>query len=291
MIGVLAIFLFSLGTPLVVLSGDIGGFLLAAITLIGGSGFLAIALKLRGINICGALKQPFSLYGLVGAGVGLYLAILYVAFKTAPAFEVNILNYLWPVLISLFCAINDRVMPKPLQIIGMVMGFVGMVLIFKPAMLGAFEQIQIGHVLALSAAVIWAFYCMKIRGRAYPMAILIPVTFVSGCACLVLHMMFEDFSLPQNIGAYGAILGLALLRPVYALWDYAMKHGNVVVLTSLSYFTPLLSSLYFIMLGFTPSRVSIAVAAILILVGSILINFEGLQKGVQRIRSGKHGAV
>lgn len=69
---------------------------------------------------------------------------------------------------------------------------------------------------------------------------------------------------------------LGLTRISYSFWDYAMKKGDVMLLTSLSYFLPLASTLLLILFGFIPDRPIIAFGAILIIAGCLLVNVDKL---------------
>jgi drug/metabolite transporter (DMT)-like permease len=88
----------------------------------------------------------------------------------------------------------------------------------------------------------------------------------------VLHLALEVTVWPAGAAAWAAVIGLGL-GPVglaFYLWDAGMKHGNVQVLGTLAYATPLLSTLLMTSLGLSPASSTIWLAAGLITAGAAL---------------------
>jgi len=71
-----------------------------------------------------------SRFILVGAGaVFLYQFLLFIALRSSPPIECNLINYLWPLLIVLLAPIFDRqVHLRSVHILGGLMGFTGAVI-------------------------------------------------------------------------------------------------------------------------------------------------------------------
>ncbi|MEL7223842.1 MAG: EamA family transporter, partial [Cyanobacteria bacterium J06576_12] len=95
------------------------------------------------------------------------------------------------------------------------------------------------------------------------------------------HFLFESTVVPSG-SQWFAILGLGL-GPVglaFFTWDYGIKHGDIKVLGTLSYATPLLSTLLLIACGLAESTRTVWIACVFITGGALLaaIDFLGTSK-------------
>jgi drug/metabolite transporter (DMT)-like permease len=271
--GIISLAFFSTGGLLVAMAAPMPGLQLASMALLSGAGFLAFYLKMYGHNLAVGFRQPFKSYIFAVLGIGLYTALFYSAMSHAPAFEINMLNYLWPILLALFSAALKTHTLAPHHIAGVVLGFTGTVFIFQPAegsML--FENFGVGHALIIAGAIVWSAYSACIKGKQYPAAMLVPVMFVSGLLCGALHFMLEETRMDISQLAWVAILLLGMTRVSFALWDYGMKYGDTLALSSLSYFVPLLSAALFIIFGYKPASPEVGIGGALIVLGCLIVN-------------------
>lgn len=267
------------------LSEGMPPFQLTFMTLGGGSVLLYGFARWKGASLRDCISYSPSLYARLFCGVGLYTLFLNLAFKNAPAFEVNMLNYIWPLLLMLFSKIFKKQNVKSYQYAGIFLGFLGACFIFMPSKDGGqlFEHMMIGHLYVLVAAVVWAGYSVSIIGQKYSVAAMVPVMFLASVLSLCLHLYFEETVLALPVQVWCVVAILAFTRLSYAMWDYGMKHGDQVLLTSLSYFIPLLSVSYFIVFGFMPSGVYVGIGGFLIVFGCIIINMERVVFSLRRL--------
>jgi drug/metabolite transporter (DMT)-like permease len=221
-------------------------------------------------------RQPLSYYAFWLGGAGFYTALIYIAFSIGPVFEANILNYLWPLLLVVFSVLIYRE-PLPFhRIAGLLLGFSGAFLVIMPSGDdGLFENVGAGHVLALMAGAVWALYSTLTRNRDYPQGFQAPAFLVFAAFCLVFHLVFEDTVMP-GAQEWIFLIVMGILRISYAFWDYGMKKGNVILLASVSYFLPFLSSLLLIVFGEKPGHPLIALGAALICAGCLVVNYRQL---------------
>jgi drug/metabolite transporter (DMT)-like permease len=166
--------------------------------------------------------------------------------------------------------------------IGVLCGFCGMALIFLPQL---FEQplpgFYPGYALAVIAAIIWAFYSAKAKNYHYPAAFIAPVMLIFALVSAALHLIFEQTIWPEA-EIWLIIFMSGLTRFSYVLWDYGVRHGNAIALSSLAYFTPLFSTLLFLAFGFMPPAANIGLAAIFIILGSLIANADPLLKSISK---------
>lgn len=223
-------------------------------------------------------KQPILYYIYAITGIGIYNILLVMAFHHAPAFEANVLNYLWPILITAFSCLLFKRPLKANKAIGISMGFVGAVCLFFATGGGEISSgIQSGHIFAASGAIIWALYSVLTQRYHYPSGFIAPVMFICSILCGVLHFALEETVRP-SLWVGGVVLLAGATRFCYALWDYAMRHGDQMMLSSAAYFTPLISVILFIIFGFKPASPLIGVAGFLIITGCIVANAHHLKR-------------
>lgn len=237
----------------------------------------------RGEDVIGYWKRPVKDYLFWLCTAGFYTILITIAFRTIPIFEANILNYLWPVLLIVFAATLNKEQVTPIQFFGGFLGFAGAVTVFMPANgQPAFADFHLGHGLSLFSAAVWAFYSALAKRVDYPAGFLGPVFLVYACVAAALHFAFEkETVIPDNM-EWIVILVLGFCRVSYAMWDYGMKHGDVILLASISYFLPLITSFLLYILGFGPHSPMMALGAVMIIASCIIVNFHNLKLLWQR---------
>lgn len=280
--GLFAIAIFSIGTLLIALLKEIPSFQLGFISFTLGAFSIMAFEKIQGKNLVDAWKQPLSHYIFVTLGIGGYTTLLLISFKGAPAFEVNILNYLWPLLLTLFSGLLYKQSLKPVQIAGILLGCIGAFLLFLPSGgEGIFTNLKPGHGFAILAAFVWAFYSARARVKHYPVSLVAPAMLISALFCLICHLIFEETVFPPwQTGI--VILLFGITRFCYALWDFGIRRGNQMLLASLAYFVPLLSTALFVLFGFAPSSPLIGLGGALIILGCLIVNSAQLKNLVRK---------
>lgn len=283
--GIIAILMWSSTAALVLLTGDVPGLFLTSISFFLGFAVLTIRQYVMKENISAYWTRPFGDYLFVTVGIGVYTALLYLSFKWVAPFEANTLNYLWPILLVFFAGIFHEKSLTFNGVLGFILGFAGSIILFFPRNSEAFfSNFEWGHAFALSAAIIWAAYSVFARKRHYPQGIMAPMFFFSALICLGLHLAFEQTIWPQEWGQWLAVLALGVLRISYSFWDYGMKNGNVILLASLSYFIPLISAFFLLLLGFGPTDSLVGWGAALVVSGCLVVNADQILKLFQNKR-------
>jgi drug/metabolite transporter (DMT)-like permease len=275
--GLLGVAMWSITTVLVAYITTVPALQLCSmIFFLGGLTMTAIQL-IRGEDIISYWKRPLKQYLFWLSTAGFYSILIFMAFLAVPIFEANILNYIWPVLLIVFAATINKEPVTKIQIFGGLLGFAGAVTVFLPANgQPAFADFHWGHGLSLFSAAVWAFYSTYAKRVHYPVGFLAPVFFVFSLIVWGLHLATEQTVMPTNL-EWGVILFLGFCRVSYALWDYGMKHGDVILLASVSYFLPLVSSFLLYILGFGPHGHMMAVGAVMIIASCLIVNAHNLK--------------
>ncbi|WP_041958481.1 aromatic amino acid exporter YddG [Sulfurospirillum arsenophilum] len=218
-----------------------------------------------------------GIYGLFG-----YHFFYFLALKSAPALEANLINYLWPLLIVLLSAWLPNEKLRWFHIVGALLGFFGaLVLIGFGKEIAFSSQYTQGYMYALVCAFIWSSY--SVLSRYFGSVPTLSVGGFCGASALfslVAHLLFEQTYIPDLEELLAAIgLGLGPVGVAFFVWDYGMKQGDIKFIGSLSYATPLLSTLMLVLFGRSSPNSAIWLACSLIVLGSIISSlpfFKGL---------------
>jgi drug/metabolite transporter (DMT)-like permease len=254
-------------------AGPIPPFQLAALCFtVGGLGGAATWPFRKGAAQA-LLGQPWQLWILNVAGLFGYHVFYFTAIQNAPAVEVSLIAYLWPLLIVVFSAFLPGERLKAHHMAGVMLGLAGAaIVITKGRGLSFSEGLQFGHVLAVPCAVIWALYSVLAKKyAAVPTDVVAGFCLASAALSAILHLALEQTVWPVDAMQWLAIAGLGLfpLGAAFYAWDFGLKRGDVMVLGALSYASPLLSTVILIAFGYGAYHWSVLVACLLIAGGSI----------------------
>lgn len=220
---------------------------------------------------------------LVGVG-GLfgYHFFYFLAIKNAPALEANLINYLWPLLIVLFSAFLPNEKLRWYNIIGTFLGLVGAVVLILCK--NGFTKINFdfheGYIYAIISAILWASYSVLSRKFAsVPTAIISAFCLIVAIMSFCTHFIFEITVVPSAKELFFAfLLGLGPVGGAFYVWDIGMKKGDIKLLGTLSYATPLLSTLMLIIFGLSDASWSVLYACFFIVTGSLISSGIFLKK-------------
>ncbi|WP_182419599.1 DMT family transporter [Bartonella sp. HY038] len=285
-IGLLAILMWAIMVTLTAYTGAVPPFLLTAIALFIGSLPAILKLILHPQNLK-LLKQPLIIW-LIGIG-GLFghHFFYFTALRNAPPAEAGLINYLWPLLIVLGTAFMPNEKLRWFHIGGVILGFCGTILVVsKSGGLGFDSRYGLGYLAAICSATIWASYSLLARRfNRIPTLLVGGFCFISAILSLICHFIFGEANiLPRGLTQWSAMIALGLF-PVglaFYCWDYGIKNGNIQVLGTTSYATPLLSTLLLVLFGITEPNWKILAACILITCGAVLASKDIIFKKRKR---------
>jgi len=248
------------------------------------------------ISTPGGIKKTFQLpiLYLIGCGalfviytVSLYLAVG-LAFSREQVIEVSIINYLWPGLTLVFSLPILHKKAKLTLIPGMVLAFSGFYLatvnsgmfsweVFK----GNFQVNYLPYLLAFIAAISWGLYSNLVRrwaghteGGAVPLFLL-----VTGLILTTIRFMsLEESYWTLRVAAELLYMSIFPTFLAYFFWDRAMRKGKIILVASLSYFTPLLSIIISSLYLQVAVKHNLWVACGLVIAGAVICKFSIIDK-------------
>ena len=254
-------------------------FLLTGITLMVGS-VLAWPMVAR---------QP-QLWRIAPSSLGLgvftlfgFHFLLFIALRLAPAVEVNLVNYLWPLFIVILSPLYlPHIRLRAVHVVAALIGFAGAAIAILGSR-GAQAQSEsigwsaaLGYGLALCSGLIWANYSLQTMrrtalGKGIPTAAIGLFGLLSGLLSLLCHAVLEPaVALSLTDWAQLAILGLGPLGGAFYLWDAALKRGDARHIGLLSFLTPLLSTLTLLAVRAQMPSASVMLAAVMIVGAAVL---------------------
>ena len=209
--------------------------------------------------------------------------LLFIGLRLAPAVEVNLINYLWPLFIVVLAPLYVRGLHlKGAHVLAALLGFGGAVIAIwggrDTAGTGAAfdSRVMLGYALALGSALIWANFSLQTKrlaqaGQGFPTAAIGLFGLVSGALSLGCHWALEPAtSLSLRDAGLLAVMGLGPLGAAFFLWDKALKLGDPRHVGLLSYFTPLASTALLMGVSGRALTWSVALAAALIVSAALL---------------------
>ena len=206
------------------------------------------------------------------AGIFGYHCLLFTAFRTAPALEANLLNYLWPLLIVVLSPLFGLGKLTGRHILAATIGFCGAVLIVSKGQFDFADSLPIGYLFAIAAAFTWSSYSLATRKLPpFPNAAVGGFCLLSSLLAALCHWLFEPAIVPNNEEWLALLLmGIGPLGASFFLWDKAMKEGDPKQIGALSYLTPLLSTLILAVSGLGELNTITWIAGALILLGATI---------------------
>ena len=229
------------------------------------------------------LKLPLKYMFGCGSLFVVYMLFMFLAVGRAnthqQVLEVGLLNYLWPVLTLLLSLLLLGRKANWVLFPGTLLAITGIVMVILQetplSIHSLFQNLAdnpTAYSLALAAAVSWALYSSLTRKWAGgqnegAVAIFLPVTAV----ILLLSCCFIKEARHWNIRslAEAFFLGVATYC-AYVLWDNAMRKGNIITVTAVSYLTPLLSTIVSCLYLSVVPGTKLWIGCIMLVLGSLL---------------------
>lgn len=254
--GLLAILLWSATVALArSLSERVGP--LSAAAAVYGIGGAAALITVLGRSRLRAMLSDLPRRYLLGCGV-LFTAYMLALFlglgradSRAQTLEIGLLNYLWPTLTILFSLPLLRTRANWLLWPGAALGLGGAFLVLTQGASVSWVSFSrhvtsnpLAYLLGLVAAVTWALYSNLTRrwaggATSGGVSLFLPAT---GLILFSLSRLAGE-SPTWTLPAWREALGLGVITWLaYALWDHAMRKGDMVLVVAFSYLTPFFST-------------------------------------------------
>jgi drug/metabolite transporter (DMT)-like permease len=195
---------------------------------------------------------------LIGLPSYLYYFFYTLSLSKLPATEASIINYLFPVFITLFAIPINGDKVNGIKFASVILGFAGVVVMISN---GNFTNLHLtnffGDILALAGAVSWAlFSCFGKKNSTDVLISTYIYTFTGFLLSAISMFVFSGFTVIRgNVAADVVWISISSFVLSYFIWFKMLKSSSTALIASLSFLTPF-STLLFIML-FVGERITI----------------------------------
>ena len=275
LIGAVAVLMWSSLAPLTAAATGIPPFQLLAMTF--GAAFLcglAWLLLTGPCSLARRLRQPLPYLAFAATALFGYHALYFAALSLAPAAQASLIAYLWPLLIVLFSRLDRKARPiSASHVMGALLGLAGTAVLILTGNAGNHlaPGRPLGLMAALACAFIWSGYSVLNRRFQHVSSdAMVEVCGLVAVLGLAAHLMLDRQSVSPDISQWAAVaaLGFGPVGLAFLAWDYGTKHGDLGLLSAISYAAPVLSTLLLVILGYTPATSSLLVACALVVGGA-----------------------
>jgi drug/metabolite transporter (DMT)-like permease len=235
----------------------------------------------RYILVCGGLFVFYfaSLHSALGLAANRHQAL-----------EVGLMNYLWPSLTLLFSVPILGVTGRWTLAPGMLLATVGVAMVLTSttsfSMVGLAASVlsrPLPYLLGGLAAVAWALYSNLNRRLAGDASGSVAPLFMlaTGLVLLAGQTAFPETRI-WSVRTFVEIGAISIVSATgYMLWDLAMRRGDVALVATFSYFTPLLSTLFgTVYLQVAPGR-QLWLGCVLIIVAALVCRLATRPRAAQ----------
>lgn len=282
-VGGAAVFVWATAPSLAAIGSNVGALPFVAGSLACGFATLLLARLLRGQPVLPMLMVPLPALGLMVLGFLGHNAMFMSALDFAPAGQVTVISYLWPVLVIALQSVLAIARASRLQWIGVGLGFGGFLVFAGSALsfdgVAALDgSVVLGFALALGAALSFATYsALRPRISGGPVDAVGTACGVAAILAAALHFgsggQMVDLDTPSL--AAMILLGVGPMGLANLMWDHGVRHGDGRLLSACAYLTPILSTSLLILLGLAAPTTALAVGGLLILAGVCLSAWGG----------------
>lgn len=254
--------------------GPIGG---AAMIYSVSAVFLLAAL---GVPKWRSFPRPYLIVGsllFVSYEICLSLSLGY-ANTRLQAIEVGMINYLWPCFTVLMALALNGQQAKWWLLPGLLLSLFGIGWImsgeggWSPAqMLANVRSNPLSYGLAFSGAVIWALYCNLTKKIAQGSNGVVLFIVLTALALWLKYAFSAESGMQFSAGVTVTLLcaGVAM-GAGYAAWNVGILHGNMTLLATVSYFTPVLSAVFAALVLHTSLTVNFWQGVAMVTLGSLI---------------------
>lgn len=216
-------------------------------------------------------RDYLIMFGMGVVGIFLYYIFLYGAFAIAPAGQVNVVNYLWPVFIIIFSIpiLQEKFNSK--TILSILISFLGALVAFTKGDFLAFSgQHSSGYILAALGAICYGLFSVFGKKLNYDKFSSMFIYYISATVLIIpTSLLISGFVFPKSLVTIISILALGgIMNSItFVFWFKALKLGNTHRTANLIYSVPFLGMIWTFLLNGENFSLTAIIGLTLIIVG------------------------
>lgn len=166
------------------------------------------------------------------------------------AMEMAVINYLWPALTVLMAVMLSKNRTHWLVYPSIALAFLGVAWSITGDQGLSLSQISINvatnpltYFFAFSGAFIWAIYCNITQTLSEGKNAIVPFFMATAAMLWIQYGLSDEPMMSLTLGSgFDLVITGICMGSGYALWNRAIIGGNMMLLATLSYFTPIFST-------------------------------------------------
>lgn len=206
------------------------------------------------------------------------------------AIEMAVINYLWPALTVLFAVLLSKKKTNLLVYPSIVLAFFGVAWSISGDQGLSVQQIAanvatnpLTYSMAFFGAIIWAVYCNYTQRVAKGQNAIVLFFIATAVTLWIKYALSDEPAMVMTTSAaIDLVLAGAAMGAGYALWNTAILGGNMVFLATMSYFTPIFSTLFSSMLLGLSLTVTFLQGVCMVTIGSLACWWVTREKPTQK---------
>lgn len=217
------------------------------------------------------LKDYSIMFSMGGLGIFLYYIFLYGGIAIAPAGQVNVINYLWPLFVIIFSIPLLKEKYNYKTIIAIMISFLGAWLaISKGNFLNLNTQYMTGYILTFFGAICYGLFSVLGKKLQYEKFSSMLVYYTSAMLLIIPTALYTSgFKVPQQLPTIIVIilLGGIINSLGFVFWFKALQLGNTHKTANMIFLVPFLAMIWTFFLNNEPFVVASIIGLILIIIG------------------------
>ncbi|MFQ5730020.1 MAG: DMT family transporter [Waddliaceae bacterium] len=210
------------------------------------------------------------------------------AFRLAPAAQVDLIYYTWPIMMVLAKASCQSQSLSKNQYFGLFLGFVSLIILVNPEIRqeGIQSDYFIGYITALLAGGGWVAYTLlndNYTTQEQKETSLVEDIFLVGLmSCFIQSLNGGWIYLDTREVVILSVLSASVYGIAYPLWAYGVTHGKYTVMGGMANATPVLSVLCLVGGGMAELTTEILVSGVLVTAGCCFLTMSRVQITVRK---------
>ncbi|WP_127959570.1 aromatic amino acid DMT transporter YddG [Serratia microhaemolytica] len=168
------------------------------------------------------------------------------------AIELGMINYLWPCFTILLALLFNQQRARWWVVPGLLISLLGVGWIMNGTgswsatqMIANIRSNPLSYGLSFTGALLWALYCNVTKRIAQGQNGAVPFMLFTAVALWLIYPFSTDAAMQFTLPVTLALLAVGVaMGGGYAAWNIGILHGNMTLLATVSYFTPVLSALF-----------------------------------------------
>lgn len=233
------------------LAGNIPPLELTGIALVGASVSSRLLPGTRGAFQSAVRDHRWYAWVIVAAGLTGGAAFYFAALAYAPAPQVVVITYSWPLLFAIASDVYSGRRPAPTTFVSLLLGLAG-VFVMHGSTQAPSAGAWLGYVGGLASGLCWVGYSLFLQVYSRPVGSAYPAFFTAAAvAALALQEVFGGLVWPASVGAWmaSAMLGIGPYGLGFVAWGYIVRHGNPRIVPVLPYAVPAVAAITLVMAG------------------------------------------